>query len=155
MPTVPKHDHAGRVPEPKHTPRFRVRDAFVAMGVTCALLVLFAGGAVKRWGEQMSPGVPRDVVLAVGRPTAWIASRLPFQHLGHELTASLSAQSDLSHAGGGFGTPLRAARAGVPPVTPDAFDPSAIGSKPRRPPPLKTVLVTGDSMAMPLDVDLA
>ena len=26
----------------------------------------------------MSPGIGRDLVLAVGRPTAWIADQLPF-----------------------------------------------------------------------------
>jgi hypothetical protein len=40
-------------------------------------------------------------------------------------------------------------------VTPDAFDPAALGAKPRPPRPLRTLLVTGDSMAMPLDAELA
>ena len=44
---------------------------------------------------------------------------------------------------------------GVPPVTPDAFDPAALGEKPPAPKPLKTLLVTGDSLSTPLDTSLA
>src|SRR5205085_260078 len=43
----------------------------------------------------------------------------------------------------------------VPPVSPDAFDPSALGAKPPPRRPLRTLLVTGDSMSMPLDLDLS
>ncbi len=44
---------------------------------------------------------------------------------------------------------------GVPAVTPDAFDPASIGSRPPRRRRLHKVLVTGDSMSMPLDSLLA
>ncbi|MGH8571606.1 MAG: hypothetical protein ACREX8_03390, partial [Gammaproteobacteria bacterium] len=37
----------------------------------------------------------------------------------------------------------------------ESFDPAALGGKPERPPPLKKLLVTGDSLAQPLDLDLA
>jgi hypothetical protein len=40
-------------------------------------------------------------------------------------------------------------------VTPEAFDPAAIGSAPAPKRPLHTLLVTGDSMSMPLDVEIA
>jgi hypothetical protein len=40
-------------------------------------------------------------------------------------------------------------------VSPESFDPVELGAKARPPRPLKTLLVTGDSMAMPLDVHLA
>jgi hypothetical protein len=44
---------------------------------------------------------------------------------------------------------------GVPPVTPDAFDPAAIGAATPARHTLRTVLVTGDSMSQPLDQDVA
>jgi hypothetical protein len=43
----------------------------------------------------------------------------------------------------------------VPPVTPDAFDPSAVGAPPPARKPLGTLLVTGDSLSQPLDEELA
>jgi hypothetical protein len=44
---------------------------------------------------------------------------------------------------------------GVPPVTPESFDPAALGAKPPAKLKLKTLLVTGDSMSMPLDTEIA
>jgi hypothetical protein len=41
------------------------------------------------------------------------------------------------------------------PITPDAFDPAALGEQPKRLAKLATLLVTGDSLAQPLDVELA
>src|SRR3954471_21514432 len=52
------------------------------------------------------------------------------------------------------GTPA-AAGGRLPAVTPDAFDPAALGAKPLPHRPLHTVLVTGDSMATPLDTEVA
>jgi hypothetical protein len=40
-------------------------------------------------------------------------------------------------------------------VTPDAFDPRALGARPAPPRPLRTVLVTGDSLSQPLDAKVA
>jgi hypothetical protein len=40
-------------------------------------------------------------------------------------------------------------------VSPDSFDPADLGAKPDPPRPLATLLVTGDSLAMPLDVETA
>jgi hypothetical protein len=40
-------------------------------------------------------------------------------------------------------------------VTPDAFDPAALGSAPQPRRPLHTVLVTGDSLSTPLDLQIA
>jgi hypothetical protein len=40
-------------------------------------------------------------------------------------------------------------------VSPDSFDPAELGAEPDPPRPLDTLLVTGDSLAMPLDVETA
>ena len=43
----------------------------------------------------------------------------------------------------------------MPPVSPDSFDPAELGAEPEPPRPLDKLLVTGDSLAMPLDVEMA
>jgi lysophospholipase L1-like esterase len=107
--------------------RSRARDGMLVIAVAALLLVLFRGDAIRRSGEEMDPGVGRDVVLAIGKPAAW-----------------LSPGGD--KASGGF----TAATGGGGAITADAFD---LRPAPRR--PLHTLLVTGDSMSMPLDADLA
>jgi lysophospholipase L1-like esterase len=138
--------------------RFRARDGVIAIAIAAVVLVLCAGNSVKKAGEEMSPGIGRDLVLAVGRPAAWIANQLPFHSASHTLTAWLSPDSGLGSAGS-FAAPAPAsggaASTAVPPVTPDAFVPAQIGAPtpPRR--RLRTLLVTGDSMSQPLDLYLA
>jgi lysophospholipase L1-like esterase len=131
--------------------RFRGRDAVLAIAVAALLLLLFEGGAVKTAGEQMNPGPGRSVMLAIGHPTSWIAENAHLAPLAHTATAWLSPNQSLG--GGGFNTLTQSS--GIPAVTPDAFDPTAIGqpAPPRR--KLHTLLVTGDSMTIPLDSDLA
>ncbi|MEA2288558.1 MAG: uncharacterized protein QOD55_555 [Solirubrobacteraceae bacterium] len=135
--------------------RFSVRDALLCVGVAALLLLLFAGPSIRRTGEQMTPGVMRSMVMAVGHPAGWLADRLPFADIGHHMTAWLQADEDLGTdapvAGGDAGT----SAGGVPAVTPDAFDPSALGARPPAPRALRRVLVTGDSMVMPLDQQIA
>jgi lysophospholipase L1-like esterase len=136
------------------TRKFRARDAVIAIAVATIVLVLCAGGSIKKQGEEMNPGIGRDIVLAVGRPAAWVAGQLPLHSGAHTLTAWLSPDQNLSGPGT-FVTAGTASSAAVPPVTPDAFDPAAIGSRAPARRPLHTLLVTGDSMAQPLDQDLA
>lgn len=117
------------------------------------LLVLFEGPSIRHQGEELSAGAQRTLVLAVGRPAAWLAGKLPLADAGHSLTAWLSPDEDLgASVGGGFD-----ARGGgsVGAVTPDAFDPSELGERPPAPRPLRTLLVTGDSLVQPLDLELA
>jgi lysophospholipase L1-like esterase len=140
--------------------RFSARDALVAVGVCALLLVLFSGGSVKRAGAEMSPGVSKSIVEAVGKPTATVADALPFATIGHRLTGWLSPEDDLGSSGSGFvatttGGVGVAGASTVPPVTPDAFDPASVGAPapPRK--PLHTLLVTGDSLSQPLDQELA
>jgi hypothetical protein len=133
--------------------RFRARDAVVAVSVAALLLVLFAGAAVRRAGEQMSPGVGRDAVLAVGKPAGWIADHLPLASAAHRATAWLSPDTRLD-ARDAFTVATVSAAAGVPPVTPDAFDPAQLGARPVPRRRLRTLLVTGDSMSTPLDAEI-
>jgi lysophospholipase L1-like esterase len=143
------YDHAGGR-------RFRARDAVVAIAVACTLLLLFEGPSIRHQGEEMSPGVQRSLVLAVGHPAGWLADKLPFADIAHDATAWLSPDDNLGDEPG-FDAKRAAtgvAAGGLPPVTQDSFDPLALGAKPK-PRPLHKLLVTGDSMVMPLDQELA
>src|SRR5262245_63808529 len=136
------------VPKPPPGRHLRARDAIMVVASVVVLLVLFKGASIRESGEEMQPGIERDVVLAVGKPAGWIADRLPFDEAGGKLTSWISTDDDLGTAGG-FDRPVRGARAGaVPPVTRDSFEPAALGEKPARKPELGTLLVTGDSLAM-------
>jgi lysophospholipase L1-like esterase len=133
---------------------FRARDAILTVLLAAVLLVLSEGASIRNAGEQLSPGVERNLVLAVGKPAGWIAERLPLAGVSHAATAWLSPNINLG--GRGFTANAAAASANqIPPVTPDAFDPASIGAPPPPRRPLHTLLVTGDSMSMPLDADLA
>jgi hypothetical protein len=101
----------------------------------------------------MQPGLERDVVVAVGGPAGWVADRLPFDEWGDDALAFLEDEGVGDE--GGFGVAPTAARGGVPAVSPDSFDPAELGAEPDPPRALDTVLVTGDSLAMPLDVETA
>lgn len=131
--------------------RFRARDAIVAVAVTALLLVAFEGGAIRRAGDQMKPGPGRALVRLVGAPTGWLADQLPLASLADRATAWLSPDEDLS------GTAGLESATGAPStgVTADAFDPATIGERPAPKRSLQRLLVTGDSLAAPLDVHLA
>ena len=134
--------------------RFRARDAIVAVVIAAIVLVLTSGASVKKQAEEMNPGIGRDLILAVGRPTAWIADQLPFHSAANTLTSWLSPNESLT--GPGFvSLRIAAGQSGIPLVTPDSFNPSSIGAPTPGRRPLHTLLVTGDSMSTPLDQDLA
>jgi hypothetical protein len=133
---------------------FRARDAIVAVAIAATVLVLVQGGAIRRAGEQMNAGTGRDATLLVGRPAGWIADRLPFERLAHRGTAWLSPDPPLRSADR-FQNAAATGPSPVPPVTPDAFDPVALGEHAPAKPPLRTLLVTGDSLSTPLDAELA
>jgi lysophospholipase L1-like esterase len=157
MPTEPKHsddnlmerfDRAG-------ARRFRARDAVVAAAIIAAILVVCSGVSIRKAGQEMNPGVGRAAVLGVGRPAAWIADHLPLRSAAHKLTAWLSPDPNLSGLGGFNQSVALGTTALIPPVTPDAFDPSQLGAPPAPRRPLHSLLVTGDSMSQPLDQFLA
>ncbi|HEX5909170.1 MAG TPA: GDSL-type esterase/lipase family protein [Thermoleophilaceae bacterium] len=148
------------VPEAPRGRRLPARDSVLVVVGALLILILLAGGSVRSAGEEMDPGFQRDVVLAVGKPTGWLADRLPLESAAGDALAWLSPDDDLD-GGGGFAeaaTPAggggRRAAAGGP-VSPSEFDPVELGAKAERPRELKTVLVTGDSLAQPRDADLA
>ncbi|HEV3229565.1 MAG TPA: GDSL-type esterase/lipase family protein [Solirubrobacteraceae bacterium] len=135
--------------------RFRARDAVLSVLLAALLLVLFEGHSVLKAGEEMTPGVNRNIVLGVGHPTDWIAGRLPLARVARSATAWLNPQAGLNGPGGFSTRNPVGAGSQVPPVAPAAFAPATLGEKPPARRPLHTLLVTGDSMSMPLDSDLA
>ena len=144
--------------------RLRARDAIVCVFVAALLLLLLDGGSIRSTGEKMDPGIERTVVLAVGEPAGWLADRLPLADAADRLTAGLSPDDDLTGEGGFNAAPVAgpAATAGggtgggaSAPITVDSFDPTQLGVKTARRPKLATLLVTGDSLVQPLDVQLA
>jgi hypothetical protein len=116
------HD-AFAVPEPPPGRRGSARNALIVVGIATLLLVLFQGAAVRNGAEELSPGIGRDVVEAVGEPTGWIADELPLSDPTDDALAWLESDGEPAAA------------------------PSADGDV--------TLLVTGDSLAMPLDTELA
>lgn len=136
----------------------RARDALLCVLVAVVLLLVLQGRSIRSSGERMEPGLERGVVLAVGRPAGWLADRFGVDDEVRRLTASLSPDDALTGAGGfdDATTSAGAQPAGaVAPVTSDAFDPAALGQKPVMVARLGTLLVTGDSLAQPLDAELA
>ena len=132
--------------------RFDVRQLLKAIGLVSLLLFITSGPGIREAGEQMEPGLERTLVLAVGEPAGALGDILPLHEVADEATAWLSPDDELG--GGGFTAAAQTGDVGVPPVTPDAFDPSAVGER-ARPLPLRKLLVTGDSLVMPLDAELA
>ncbi|CAN5286631.1 hypothetical protein BH20ACT16_BH20ACT16_08430 [soil metagenome] len=144
--------------------RLSARDSVACVFVAALILLLAQGGSIRSTGEKMDPGWQRTLVLAVGEPAGWLAYRLPLADAADEATAFLSPDDDLSGEGGFNAAPAAgpAAAAGggtsgdaSVPITADSFDPAELGSKTAKLPQLKTLLVTGDSLAQPIDVQLA
>jgi lysophospholipase L1-like esterase len=140
--------------------RFSARDAILAVLVCMLVLLLFAGGSVRHAGAEMTPGVAKTIVTAVGKPAGWVSDQLPLSEVRGDLTSWLSPDDDLGSSSGGSGfvavtSSSSGAPGGVPPVTPEAFDPAAVGAPPAPRKPLGTLLVTGDSLSQPLDQELA
>jgi lysophospholipase L1-like esterase len=137
--------------------RFSARDAIVSTLLIALLLLVFSGGSVREAGEEMDPGTYRDIVLAIGEPAGWVADQLPFAEAGHEATGWLSPDTELVGASfeeGAAGAMGGGAGAGGPSaVTPEWFDAAALGEAPPKQ-KLETLLVTGDSLSTPLDIEL-
>jgi lysophospholipase L1-like esterase len=141
--------------------RFSARDAVLATFLIMFLLLLFAGGAVKKAGEELNPGVGRDIVVAVGKPAGWVAEQLPLSDVNHFLTGWLSPDQKLIGAGFEEGAVAGAgagAAGGPSPVNPEWFEGAPQGAALGEPEPrhqLHKLLVTGDSLSTPLDLELA
>jgi uncharacterized protein len=120
--------------------RFTGWDAVKAVTLTTILLLIFAGGSVRKAADELKPGLGRDIVKAIGGPAGWISDQLPLADTRRDLTSWLSPDQQLS--GQGF----RAAPGGAGrPVAP----------VPSTPQPLHKLLVTGDSLSTPLDIEIA
>jgi lysophospholipase L1-like esterase len=141
----------------------RARDALICVFVAVILLLLIEGASIRNTGKKMDAGIQRSMVLAVGHPAGWLADQLPLAAAADKLTAALSPDDELSGGPGGFnsapvgGGPVQVAGEGAAaaPITTDSFDPAELGVEPKPLPALKNLLVTGDSLAQPLDVQLA
>jgi hypothetical protein len=153
------HDDGYRQPTSPRTRRLGAREALAVIAVAALVLVLFEGPSIKRSGERMDPGVLRTMVLAVGGPAAAIAERLPLAEVGDEATGWLKADSDLAAADDATGFDEAGpaeTEVGVPAVPPGAFDPVRdLGAEAPEPRALRRLMITGDSMVMPLDAVLA
>ncbi len=132
--------------------RFSARDAVMATALTTVLLVLFSGGSVRKAGEEINPGLGREIVLAIAEPTGWVAAQLPLSSAAHAVTGGLSPDTEL--VGAGFDAASSNGAGGGPSaVTPDWFEAAALGeAQPKR--ELQTLLVTGDSLSTPLDLEI-
>src|SRR5207247_2825859 len=116
--------------------RHRPRDLLICCGLAVILLTFAEGRSVRHAGRELPSGWERSLVLAVGNPAGWLADRLPpLANAANSLSKAFKSNDDLS--GGGAGSfsdrGTTATAGGVAPVTPDAFDPRALGEKP--PPP--------------------
>jgi hypothetical protein len=123
--------------------RFTGWDAVKAVALATLLLVIFAGGSIRKAADELKPGLGRDIVKAVGKPAGWISDQLPFSDTRRDLTSWLSPNQTL--IGQGFqagGTAPGKAASVLPPV-------------PSTPQPLHRLLVTGDSLSTPLDIEIA
>jgi lysophospholipase L1-like esterase len=143
------------IPSPPTGRHVTARDALICIAVATLLLVTFEGRSIRRSGDQMTPGWERSLVLAVGRPAGAVADATGLGTVKDKLVGWAHPHDALSGPGGFAESPTSAGVGGVPPVTPDAFDPRALGARPARPRALRTVLVTGDSLAQPLDAQIA
>ncbi len=123
--------------------RYSAWDGVKAVALAVLLLLLFAGGAVRKAADELKPGLGRDIVKAVGSPSGWVADQLPLAGARRDLTSWLSPNQELTGRGFAAGgvSPGRTASV-LPPV-------------PAAPQPLDRLLVTGDSLSTPLDIEIA
>ncbi len=80
---------------------------------------------------------------------------MPLDEAQSELTANLSPDQELGSGGFDAATAGGGGAARIPPITADAFDPAELGAPAPAEQRLETLLVTGDSLATPLDTELA
>jgi lysophospholipase L1-like esterase len=155
--TEPYYPSSPEPPVPPAPPgrRLTARHGIIAVFLAAVLLVLFEGSSIRTAGEDMDPGLERELVLAIGKPAGWVSDRIPFDDWTDDALAFL--EDEEAGAQGGFDSagPAAGGGRGVPPVPPTSFDPAELGEDAPRPGELETLLVTGDSLAMPLDVEIA
>ena len=94
------------------------------------------------------------MVLAVGEPAGWVADRLPFDEWTDDALAFLE-DDGVGDEGGFDAAPSRGAAAACRRCRPTRSTRPSSAPSPSAAAELDTLLVTGDSLAMPLDVELA
>ena len=109
------------------------------------LLLFFAGGAV-RAADELARG-RRDIVRRSASRAGWVGRRAAVAGTRRDLTAWLSPDQKLTRQ---TASPGHAADGGVA----IAVRSSTPVARPQ-PQPLHTLLVTGDSLSTPLDIELA
>jgi lysophospholipase L1-like esterase len=139
--------------EDRRIRRVRARDSVFVIFLAALILILTQGPSIRKAGEEMKSGIGREAVLAVGRPAAWVAERLPLAEASTKATAFLAPEPNLGGEGGFAAPGAGSGQLGA--VTADAFEPARIGAPEPARRKLATLLVTGDSMVEPLDDDLA
>lgn len=130
------------------------RGALVAIGTCGLVLLLFAGDAVKSEGERRQEGLARDLLVAIGTPGELVADALPFDEVADDATAVVSTEDGDGSEPGFADLPVSAGGRAAP-ISADNFDAVDLGEPPADPPPLGTVLVTGDSLSTPMDTHIA
>src|SRR3954451_2274995 len=120
--------------------RFTGWDAVKAILLTTFLLLIFAGGSVRKAADELKPGLGRDIVKAIAGPAGWISDQLPLADTRRDLTSWLSPDQQLT--GQGF----RAAPGGAGRTTTQG---------PTAPQPLDRPPGPGDSLSTPLDIEIA
>ncbi|MDP9188134.1 MAG: hypothetical protein M3O25_02665 [Actinomycetota bacterium] len=119
--------------------RFSARQAVLATAIAALILLLFAGGSVRGAADEVDPGFGQDVLKAIAEPTGWVSDQLPFSETRTDLTSWLSPDDELGEGGFAEGGGVLGAAGAAP----------APGTE------LQRVLVTGDSLSTPLDIELA
>jgi len=107
-------------------------DAITAIAVVAFVLLVAQGQSVTSGANEMQPGPERSILLAIGKPTGWIAAQLPFADKTKDETPP----------------PVTAGNGAI---TAASFDARALGEPAPKLPKLTNLLVTGDSLSMPLD----
>ncbi len=149
----PDDSHMGRF-QKEGAQRYRATDAVTVVLLTAILLALFAGGSILHSGEQTT-GVTGEIIRDVGRPLARVSNKSGLEKLRSEATSFLSPNRNLGSSNGAFTGAAITESGAVPTVTPEAFAPETLGAHSPPRVRLRSILVTGDSMVMPLDSDLA
>lgn len=120
------------VPLPPTTAHRNLRQAFVCVGVCTLMLFAFEGVSLLKGGKEMKPGWQRTMVVAAGEPSSWVATKTGLHELKRSLVGWARTDGEVPTA----------------PHTANAGKPVSKGQ-------LGTIVVTGDSMAQPLDAKLA
>ena len=102
----------------------------------------------------MDDGLDKTLVLAVGEPAGALGDILPLHEVADEATAWLSPDDDLGEGSGFSAVAAETQSAACRPSRRTRSTRPRVGEQ-TKPLPLDKVLVTGDSLAMPLDAELA